>query len=147
MGISREPRKSRRSFLKAAAGLGAGTVLAGPAFVQGSRAAAAAESLAPFPRIDPRLMITPQEAWDWNMFKAQGGPTYAGSTGWKRYTDFLIAKMREFGAVDLDHVEIPTTITSWTIGRIGARMSMNRARRSRSSSAMACRCRWSPPTA
>jgi TAT (twin-arginine translocation) pathway signal sequence len=107
MGISREPRKSRRSFLKAAAGLGAGTVLAGPAFVQGSRAAAAAESLAPFPRIDPRLMITPQEAWDWNMFKAEGGPTYAGSTGWKRYTDFLLAKMQEFGAVGLDHVEIP----------------------------------------
>ena len=41
------------------------------------------------------------------MFKAQGGPTYAGSAGWKRYTDFLIAKMPEFGAVDLDFVEIP----------------------------------------
>jgi hypothetical protein len=106
MGISREPRKSRRNFLKAAAGLGAGTVLTRP-FVQGSRAAAAAETPAPFPKIDPRLTITPQEAWDWNMFKAEGGPTYAGSTGWKRYTDFLVAKMQEFGAVDLDHVEIP----------------------------------------
>ncbi len=52
-------------------------------------------------------MITPDQAWDWNVFKAQGGPTYAGSTGWKRYTDFLIAKMPEFGAVDLDYVEIP----------------------------------------
>ena len=29
-------------------------------------------------------MITPDQAWDWNTFKAQGGPTYAGSTGWKR---------------------------------------------------------------
>jgi hypothetical protein len=107
MAILRGPRESRRNFLKAAAGLGAGTVLARAPFVQGSRAAAAAESPAPFPRIDPRLMITPQEAWDWNMFKAEGGPTYAGSTGWKRYTDFLVAKMQEFGAIDLDHVEIP----------------------------------------
>jgi hypothetical protein len=41
------------------------------------------------------------------MFKAAGGPTYAGSTGWKRYTDFLVSKMQELGAVDLDHVEIP----------------------------------------
>ena len=36
-----------------------------------------------------------------------GGPTYAGSAGWKRFTDFLISKMQEFGAVDLDYVEIP----------------------------------------
>jgi hypothetical protein len=61
----------------------------------------------PFPRIDPHAMITPDQAWDWNMFKAQGGPTYAGSAGWKRYTDFLVATMQEFGAVDLDYVEIP----------------------------------------
>ncbi len=52
-------------------------------------------------------MITPDQAWDWNVFKSQGGPTYAGSAGWKRYTDFLISKMPEFGAVDLDYVEIP----------------------------------------
>jgi hypothetical protein len=52
-------------------------------------------------------MITPDQAWDWNMFKAQGGPTYAGSAGWKRFTDFLISKVQEFGAVDLDYIEIP----------------------------------------
>ena len=52
-------------------------------------------------------MITPDQAWDWNMFKAQGGPTYAGSTSWKRFTDFLIAKMQESGAIDLDYIEIP----------------------------------------
>jgi hypothetical protein len=52
-------------------------------------------------------MITPKLAWDWHMFKSECGPTYAGSAGWKRYTDFLISKMQEFGAVDLDYVEIP----------------------------------------
>ena len=58
-------------------------------------------------KIDPRLLITPDQAQEWNAFKAQGGPTYAGSAGWKRYTDFLVGKAQEFGAVDLDHVDIP----------------------------------------
>src|SRR5262249_17484709 len=27
--------------------------------------------------------------------------------GWKRFTDFLVSKMTEFGAVDVDYIEIP----------------------------------------
>ena len=76
--MSKTPRfsaASRRTFLKAAAGVTAGTVL--PSLWSPSAAAG-------FPKIDPRLMITPQQAFDWNMFKAEGGPTYAGSAGWKR---------------------------------------------------------------
>jgi hypothetical protein len=106
----RDVISSRRKFLQAAAGVTAGTVLTRqPLWAEGSRtsaAAAAAPDFA-FPKIDPRLMITPDQAWDWNMFKAAGGPTYAGSVGWKRYTDFLVSKMQELGAVDLDYVEIP----------------------------------------
>jgi hypothetical protein len=99
---------SRRKFLKAAAGVTAGTVLARRPLwaAESSHAGAVAADLA-FPKIDPRLMITPDQAFAWNMFKAEGGPTYAGGTGWKRYTDFLISKMQELGAVDLDYVEIP----------------------------------------
>jgi hypothetical protein len=93
---------SRRRFLKDAAGVTAGTVL-----TRRPLWAAAADPDLAFPRIDPQFMITPDQAWDWNVFKAKGGPTYAGSAGWKRYTDFLIAKMMELGAVDLDYVEIP----------------------------------------
>ena len=52
-------------------------------------------------------MMTPDQAWEWAGFKSQCGPTYAGSAGWKRFTDFLISKMPEFGAVDLDYIEIP----------------------------------------
>jgi hypothetical protein len=52
-------------------------------------------------------MITPKQAWDWHVFKSECGPTYAGSAGWKRFTDFLISKVQEFGAVDLDYIEIP----------------------------------------
>src|SRR5215831_17040768 len=100
----RTRRSSRRTFLKAAAGLTAGTLLGDRALAQrvgeGVRIGRA-------PKIEPRLMITPQQALDWNRFKAQCGPTYAGSSGWKTYTEFLLAKMPGFGAVDLDYVEIP----------------------------------------
>ena len=92
---------SRRLFLKAAAGATAGSVLSRQPLWTPAAAAAS------FPKIDPELMITPDQAFDWNMFKAAGGPTYAGSAGWKRYTDLLIAKMEELGAVDLDFIEIP----------------------------------------
>ena len=95
---------SRRSFLGAAAGVTAGSVLA-PRQLWAQNPAGAGRS--GFPKIDPQRMITPDQAWDWNIFKAQGGATYAGSPGWKRYTDFLVSKMQEFGAVDLDHVDIP----------------------------------------
>ena len=87
---------SRRGFLKAAAGVTAGTVI-------GPNAHAAASSV----KIDPRHLITPETAIAWNRFKAEGGPTYAGGSGWKRFTDFLLQKLPGFGAVDLDHVDIP----------------------------------------
>src|SRR6516162_3751703 len=93
------PASSRRTFLKAAGAATAGTVL--PAMWSPGMGAVG------FPKIDPQLMITPDQAFDWNMFKAAGGSTYAGSAGWKRYTDFLVAKMEELGAVDLDFIEIP----------------------------------------
>ena len=86
----------RRTFLKAAAGVAAGTIV-------GTRRAAA-DTLT---HINPAFMITPKQAWDWNVFKSEGGPTYAGGAGWKRFTDFLIAKLPELGAIDLDFVDIP----------------------------------------
>jgi hypothetical protein len=76
-----------------------------PLWAQGSRAGNASTSA--LTKIHQPFMMTPKQALDWHVFKAECGPTYAGSTGWKRYTDFLISKMPEFGAVDLDYVEIP----------------------------------------
>ena len=96
------------AFLKTA-GAAAGTVFMPKSLwaqspgVEGARSGRPAD----FPKINQPFMITPDQAWDWNVFKSQGGPTYAGSAGWKRYTDFLLSKMPEFGAVDLDYVEIP----------------------------------------
>jgi hypothetical protein len=102
----RDARHSRRNFLKTAAGASAGAMLVrDPLWAQGVPAGKAAAS--PLATIHRPFMITPKQALDWNVFKAECGPTYAGSTGWKRYTDFLISKMPELGAVDLDYVEIP----------------------------------------
>jgi hypothetical protein len=95
-----DPNKSRRTFLKAAGGASAGVLIRPARGVAGGIAAGSAS-------IDKRHLITPEQAWEWNKFKAAGGPTYAGGVGWKRYTDFLLARMPEFGAVDLDHVDIP----------------------------------------
>ena len=105
-----ESRKSvsRRTFFKAAAAVTAGTGLIRRRLsAQGIIRATSAGPNSAFPKIDPEFMITPEQALDWHVFKGQCGPTYAGSTGWKRFTDFLVSKMPDFGAVDLDYVEIP----------------------------------------
>jgi len=96
-----EADSSRRKFLQTAG------VAAAAFLVRDSSRAQDATSRDFLPQVNPHFMITPDQAWDWASFKSQGGPTYAGSAGWKRYTDFLISKMPEFGAVDLDYVEIP----------------------------------------
>ena len=97
---------NRRTFLKTA-GAAAGTVLLRNS-LWAQRPAAEGVSLAgAFPTINPKFMMTPDQAWEWNAFKSQGGPTYAGGAGWKRFTDFLIGKMPELGAVDLDFIDIP----------------------------------------
>ena len=82
----------------------------------------------------------------WNAFKSQGGPTYAGA-GWKRYTDFLVSKMPELGAVDLDYVDIPYDhyiVEDWPDRRTHM---YDRAWRWRSWCPTARRFRWSPRTA
>ena len=101
-----EGNPSRRDFLKSA-GIAAGAAMTGKP-LWASRALEPTESRnAALSKIDARWMITPKQAWEWATFKSEGGPTYAGSSGWKRFTDFLISRMQEFGAVDLDSVEIP----------------------------------------
>jgi hypothetical protein len=99
---------SRRAFLKTA-GAAASTVLMHKSLwaQRPSLEGASATRAGDFFKINPKFMMTPDQAWEWNAFKAQGGPTYAGGSGWKRYTDFLIAKLPELGAVDLDYVDIP----------------------------------------
>ena len=98
---------SRRMFLKSAAGVTASTALTRQRVTGQGIARATAGLHSQFPKIEPELMITARQAWDWHVFKSQCGPTYAGSTGWKRFTDFLVSKMQEFGAVDLNYIEIP----------------------------------------
>lgn len=108
MGRRRTHSSSRRAFLKTA-GAAAGTVFVPKSLwaqAAGPEGAAAAHA-GVLSKINPKFMMTPDQAWEWNAFKSQGGPTYAGGAGWKRYTDFLATKMPELGAVDIDTVDIP----------------------------------------
>ena len=97
---------SRRNFLKTV-GVAAGAVMVQKSLLAGGMPSIATDGQFALPQINHQFMITPQQAWDWASFKSEGGPTYAGSTGWKRYADFLVSKSQEFGAVDLDYVEVP----------------------------------------
>ncbi len=77
-----------------------------PLLAQVARASAAGAASPAFAKVNQAFMLTPKQALDWHIFKAECGPTYAGSVGWKRFNDLLLAKMPEFGGVDLDFVEI-----------------------------------------
>ena len=98
----RSDRTTRRTFLKAAAGVTAGTVLAPQHLLaQGTGATRAGSS----PGVNRAFMLTPEKALEWHRFKADCGPTYTGSPGWKTFTDFVHARLPESGAVDLQHVD------------------------------------------
>ena len=75
----RTGRSSRRTFLKAAAGITAGTVLAPRAlWAAGAPATNATRG------ISPKMLVSPKQVLDWHRFKSECGPTYTGSTGWKK---------------------------------------------------------------
>ena len=88
---------SRRSFLQGAAGATAMT-----AFGTGAVRAQ------PFPKINPALLITPDQAQAWNMFKASCGPTYAEQRGLEAVHGFPSgADCGNSAALILAHVDIP----------------------------------------
>ena len=137
-------KSSRRKFLRGAAGITAGSVLSRqPLWAQGASSAAPPSLV--FPKIDPKLMITPEQALDWNVFKAECGPTYAGSAGWKRFTDFLIvedAGVRRRRSRLRRHPVRP--LHRRRLARSAHAHARLRRSRSRSSSPTARRCRSSP---
>jgi hypothetical protein len=102
----RPSNPSRRNFIKTVGATAGAALIPESLWAQGQPAITTKHGSAS-PKINRQFMITPEQAWDWASFKSQGGPTYAGGAGWKRYTDFLVSKMQEFGAVDFDYIEIP----------------------------------------
>jgi len=57
--------------------------------------------------INPRFMISPQEALKWAKFKSNLGPTYGGSSGSQQWLNFIETTMQEFGAIDLFYQDMP----------------------------------------
>jgi hypothetical protein len=93
-------------------------VLAGAACaVPASRPPALLTSGSPnLTRINQAFMITPEQALQWAIFKAQIGPTYAGSPGGNKWLNFIETTMQEFGAVDLYTQDMPYsffTVNDW----------------------------------
>src|SRR6476620_10602512 len=80
---------SRRDFLKTA-GVTAGAVMMGESLWAAGSPMPVTNFKFAFPKINQQLMITPAQALEWATFKAKCGPTWAGSAGWKQFTDFLI---------------------------------------------------------
>jgi hypothetical protein len=120
--IAKHTGPTRRHVLRAAAGTAATVAGAGVLGQAPARAAEAAEPLAggpvagKFPRIDERLMLTPSTALDWADFKSRGGPTYAGTPGGLRYTQFLREQAEQMGLIDIDTVDVPYpfyTVEDW----------------------------------
>jgi hypothetical protein len=78
-----------------------------PLGAQAAMAAAAGRAGA-LAQLNSKFMITPELALEWNLFKAREcGPTYAGSVGWKKFTDYLMERMPKMGAIDFEFIDMP----------------------------------------
>jgi len=52
-------------------------------------------------RINPKFLVTPEEAQSWHAAKDLLGPALSGNASWKVFMTIVEAKLREYGAVDL----------------------------------------------
>ncbi len=96
----------RRAFIQ---GLGAAISL-GPAAL--TSAASHRATNANLTRINPKFMVTAQEAQAWHVAKdSQGGPTMAGSPSWQHFLDVVEKQLRARGVVDFFHN--PWTYERW----------------------------------
>jgi hypothetical protein len=82
----------RRDVLR---GCAAGSVVS---FLPG-RLLAAAES--PFEAINKSWLVSEREALDWHKFKDSHGPALTGNASWHAFLEFLEAKLKEYGCVDV----------------------------------------------
>ncbi len=61
-------------------------------------------------RIYADFMITPDEAYQWHLYKDKGGPTYSGNESWRSYMALIEDKLQSYGVVDV-------TKNKWTYDR------------------------------
>ena len=46
-------------------------------------------------------MLTPEDVYQWHLYKDKGGPTFSGSESWRSFLGFLEEKLREYGLADM----------------------------------------------
>ena len=51
-------------------------------------------------KVNAAFMVTPNEAYEWHLYKDKNGPTYSGNESWRSYMAFLEQKMTHYGVVD-----------------------------------------------
>jgi hypothetical protein len=56
------------------------------------------------------FMITPDEAYNWHLYKDKGGPTYSGNASWQSYMSLIEEKLKQYGVVNI-------TKNKWTYKR------------------------------
>ena len=56
------------------------------------------------------FIISPDEAFEWHLYKDKGGPTYSGNDSWKSYMEFIEARLRDYGVIDMSR-------NAWTYKR------------------------------
>jgi hypothetical protein len=57
-------------------------------------------------RVKPEYCITAEQALEWHQAKAAFGPTYAGSSGWLKYMEYLEPRFKAAGLVDASHIDV-----------------------------------------
>lgn len=95
----------RRTFIR---GIGAAVSLAPGLTLKAAEDLKASPDLT---KINPKLMVTPDEVHAWHVAKdSKGGPTMTGSPSWHNYVEFLEKGLKDAGCVD-------TFRNSWTFTR------------------------------
>jgi hypothetical protein len=51
--------------------------------------------------VNPRYLVTPEEAYQWHVYKDRGGPTYSGSESWRSFLALCEKRLEEYGVVDI----------------------------------------------
>jgi len=62
-------------------------------------------------KVNPKWVVSPEEALAWHNVKDEKGPALTGNASWRQFLEFLEAKLKEFGCVDVHR-------SSWMFDRI-----------------------------
>lgn len=72
---------------------------------------ALAQTGTPLDQVNPEWVVSEWEALTWHEVKDQNGPALTGNSSWHRFLEFLEARLKDYGCVDIHR-------SPWTFDRI-----------------------------